>query len=119
MAASFWKICHVNLAGTINSAFCISIRNGHHLRGKPPGIAKSLDQKLTGKLVQVATYLMYIFNVTFLERNYKDPALHFRVDIGLPPHKQNRSKELKERLSIIKAQRKNPAVEKLARSKDR
>lgn len=29
---------------------CVNIvRNGHHLRGKPPGVAKSLQQRLEGK----------------------------------------------------------------------
>ncbi|EEZ99758.1 large ribosomal subunit protein mL38 [Tribolium castaneum] len=87
-----------NLSPKCNSALINFIRNGHHLRGKPPGVARSLKQRLQ-------------------EINYKDPSLHFRVDIGLPAPAVSRSKQLQERLKVLKALRKNPDLEKLARNK--
>uniref|UniRef100_A0A6P7G3F2 Large ribosomal subunit protein mL38 n=2 Tax=Diabrotica virgifera virgifera TaxID=50390 RepID=A0A6P7G3F2_DIAVI len=98
MASSLWNICCKNINGSINSAVNISVRHGHHLRGLAPGVAKSLETKLA-------------------EANYKDPAIHYRVDIGLPPPKISRSKVLQERLKILKEQKKNPTLEKLARDK--
>ncbi|KAG5869667.1 hypothetical protein JTB14_035594 [Gonioctena quinquepunctata] len=96
MTSSLWKLCNLN--GNISSKLCGSVRSGHHLRGKPPSIAKSLEQKLA-------------------EKNYKDPSIHFRVDIGLPPPGHSRSKILEERLKVLKVQRKDPSIEKLARNK--
>ncbi|XP_019871903.2 39S ribosomal protein L38, mitochondrial [Aethina tumida] len=98
MASSLWKLCNTNLNLNINSSLCGSVRNGHHLRGKPPGVARSLKERLA-------------------ELNQKDPKIHYRVDIGLPPIVQSRSKQLEERLKILKAQRKDPKLEKLARNK--
>ncbi|KAJ8937134.1 hypothetical protein NQ318_019396 [Aromia moschata] len=100
MACCLWKICNnaSNLSGNINSFLYYSLRYGHHLRGKPPGIAKSLDQKLA-------------------EKTYSDPAIHFKVDIGLPPPKYSRTKQLEDRLQMLKQQRKNPDLEKLSRNK--
>lgn len=49
MAASLWKICNSNLnLKIISSNFTVSVRNGHHIRGKPPGVARSLQQRLDG-----------------------------------------------------------------------
>nr|XP_023011509.1 39S ribosomal protein L38, mitochondrial-like [Leptinotarsa decemlineata] len=98
MASSMWKLCRLNLNGNIGFFSCGQVRSGHHLRGRPPGVARSLDQVLA-------------------EKNYKDPAIHFRVDIGLPPPVHSRSKRLEERLRVFKEQKKNSALEKLARKK--
>lgn len=49
MACSLWKLCNSNLNATVNSSLRGAIRKGHHLRGLPPGIAKSLEQKLEGE----------------------------------------------------------------------
>jgi large subunit ribosomal protein L38 len=96
MACSFWKFS-THLNSKCSSTVVNFVRHGHHLRGKPPAVARSLKQRLE-------------------EINYKDPSLHFRVDIGLPPPVFSRSKRLQERLKTIKAQRKNPELEKLARN---
>lgn len=69
-----------------------------YLRGKPPGVAKSLKQRLE-------------------EMNYKDPALHYKVDIGFPRLKPSRSQELKERIAILRASRSTPELERLSRTK--
>ncbi|XP_044732669.1 39S ribosomal protein L38, mitochondrial [Chrysoperla carnea] len=81
-----------------NCSQFISVRHGHHLRGKPPGVARSLQQRLE-------------------ELNKKDPELSLRVDIGFPQKSVSRSEELAKRISHAKEQRKNPELEKLARSK--
>ncbi|CAH0547338.1 unnamed protein product [Brassicogethes aeneus] len=98
MACTLWNICKNNINGPFNSVWCGSVRCGHHLRGKPPGIAKSLEEKL-------------------LEKKKKDPVLSFRVDIGFPIVLSSRSKKLDERLKVLKEQRKNTQLEKLARTK--
>ncbi|CAG9864449.1 unnamed protein product [Phyllotreta striolata] len=96
MANNLWNICFRNV-NNLNSLY-ISVRHGHHLRGKPPGIAKSLETKLA-------------------ETNYKDPSIYYKVDIGLPPPQISRSKALEERIAVMKKQRKDPVLEKLARDR--
>nr|CAI5864187.1 unnamed protein product [Callosobruchus analis] len=94
MAVTLWKFCNSKLINnSVASCFNGAVRHGHHLRGKPPGVAKSLDQKLE-------------------ESRYKDPSLYYRVDIGLPPPKVSRSQQLQERLKTLKAQKANPTVTK-------
>ncbi|KAJ9584581.1 hypothetical protein L9F63_021079 [Diploptera punctata] len=66
------------------------------MRGRDPLVAKSLEERLH-------------------ERNYKDPTIHYKVNIGLPHLKPSRSKELKERLSVLRTMRSNPELERLAR----
>ncbi|TMW54273.1 hypothetical protein DOY81_000628 [Sarcophaga bullata] len=72
-------------------------RHGHTVRGKPPGVAKTIEQRLQ-------------------EENYQDPELNVRINIGFPKLKATRSEQLKERLDHIKAQRSNTELEKKARS---
>jgi len=48
--------------------------------------------------------------------NYKDPALHYKVDIGLPRLKPSRSQELMERIAILRASRSNTELERLSRT---
>lgn len=52
-----------------------------------------------------------------LELNYKDPKINFRVDIGLPHASHSRSQQLRQRIDVVKANRKNNELEKLARNK--
>lgn len=40
----------LNVNAKLSPNLRISIRNGHHLRGKPPGIARSLEQRMEGTL---------------------------------------------------------------------
>ncbi|KAL3273753.1 hypothetical protein HHI36_015181 [Cryptolaemus montrouzieri] len=72
-----------------------SVRQGHHLRGLPPGIARSLDEKLR-------------------ESNYKDPDLFYRVDIGLPLSKPD-SKTKHSQIEALKAVRNDPNMERESR----
>lgn len=51
-----------------------------------------------------------------LDEKIEDPELERKVDIGFPKIKPSRSCVLQERLLIIKAQRQNPELEKIARS---
>lgn len=51
MAAPLWKLCvNYNLSIKISSCIHVTVRNGHHMRGKPPGVARSLEQRLAGKV---------------------------------------------------------------------
>ncbi|XP_049829664.1 39S ribosomal protein L38, mitochondrial [Schistocerca gregaria] len=70
-------------------------RHGHVLRGKPPGVARSLKERLE-------------------EINYKDPSLHYKVDIGFPKQSSKSSTDPKGRLNIY---RENKHLEPLARKK--
>ncbi|KAF7282848.1 hypothetical protein GWI33_001984 [Rhynchophorus ferrugineus] len=94
MSRALFKLCNYTLCDNISPIF---VRYGHHLRGKPPGIAKSLQEKLT-------------------ELNYKDPQIHFKVDIGLPPPQISKTKFFEERMQTIRKNRKNPDMEKLSRT---
>lgn len=82
----------------ISSPLITFVRHGHKMRGKPPGLAISLSQLLAKK-------------------NYVDPQLHKKHDIGFPSLKKSRSEEYRYRNEIIRANRKDPNLEKLARSK--
>ncbi|KAH8397788.1 hypothetical protein KR222_001703 [Zaprionus bogoriensis] len=73
------------------------LRQGHTLRGKPPGVARTLEQRLR-------------------EENPSDAELTARVNIGFPQLKPSRSAQLKARLEHLKAQRSSKELEQLARS---
>lgn len=79
------------------SPILIFVRHGHKIRGKAPGIAKTLQQRLA-------------------ERNYEDPVLHSKHDIGFPPPRPSSFAEKKQRMDHLRAQRKNVDLEKLART---
>ncbi|XP_065171907.1 large ribosomal subunit protein mL38-like [Atheta coriaria] len=75
---------------------CVNIvRNGHHLRGKPPGVAKSLQQRLE-------------------EINYKDPKLTFKVNIGFAASKTVQDQA--SRIGVLKNNRQNKELEKQSRN---
>lgn len=57
---------------------------------------------------------MVIFVI--LEEHPENVELNKKVDIGFPFLQPSRSSELKQRLEVVKAQRKNEELEKLARS---
>ncbi|XP_030754113.1 39S ribosomal protein L38, mitochondrial [Sitophilus oryzae] len=96
MSSVLIKIITSTLYDNARPGSLIFVRNGHHLRGKPPGIAKSLEEKLAAK-------------------NYKDPAIHYKVDIGLPPPQINKSKLLQERLKILRSRKNDPELERASR----
>lgn len=50
---------------------------------------------------------------------YKDPELHYRVDIGLPSAHKSRSEQLQSRLKTLKEKRSDKELERLARNKQR
>ncbi|XP_030568020.1 39S ribosomal protein L38, mitochondrial [Drosophila novamexicana] len=88
------------LCGTQTTALLLlnlSTRQGHTLRGKPPGVARTLEQRLR-------------------DENVSDPEVAARVNIGFPQLKPSRSAQLKTRLEHLKAQRANKELEQLARS---
>ncbi|EDV99537.1 39S ribosomal protein L38, mitochondrial [Drosophila grimshawi] len=82
---------------TVLLMFNASTRNGHTLRGKPPGVARTLEQRLR-------------------DENVSDPELKARINIGFPQLKASRSAQLKARLDHLRAQRVSKELEQLARS---
>lgn len=99
MACKLLRCFYNNFNSRIYNYVYISCRNGHHMRGNPPELARNLEQRLA-------------------ELRYKDPTIYYRVDIGLPPVQKYRSKEVKERLGITKANRKNLELEKKSRNQE-
>ncbi|KAH8276613.1 hypothetical protein KR044_012098 [Drosophila immigrans] len=75
----------------------VHTRQGHTLRGKPPGVARTLEQRLR-------------------DENVTDPEVVARINIGFPQLKPSRSAQLKARLEHLKAQRGSKELEQLARS---
>lgn len=74
----------------------VFLRSGHILRGKPPGVARSLEQRLQDDL---------------------DLELSHKVNIGFPKLIGKRSLQLKERIAHVRLQRKNAELEKAARTR--
>ncbi|KAL9886260.1 mitochondrial ribosomal protein L38 isoform 1-T1 [Glossina fuscipes fuscipes] len=72
------------------------IRNGHTIRGKRPGVARTLEQRLR-------------------EENPQDAELTARVDIGFPKLRAPKSHR-QERMQHLKVQRKSVELEKKARN---
>ncbi|XP_050070016.1 39S ribosomal protein L38, mitochondrial [Anopheles maculipalpis] len=74
------------------------IRYGHKLRGKAPGVAKTLAERLQAEKLQ-------------------DPEVTRPVNIGFPYVKPSRSSQLSERLAHLKSQRNNATLERLSRER--
>ncbi|XP_046734605.1 39S ribosomal protein L38, mitochondrial [Diprion similis] len=75
------------------------IRYGHRVRGKPPGIARTLEQRLA-------------------ELKPYNPALQFKVDIGLPAVQKSKRAILAQQLEHRKKIQSDPNLERLARHKE-
>ncbi|XP_035896478.1 39S ribosomal protein L38, mitochondrial [Anopheles stephensi] len=74
------------------------VRQGHRLRGKAPGVAKTLAERLQAEKLQ-------------------DPDITRPVNIGFPYVKPSRSSQLTERLAHLKSQRNNATLERLSRER--
>lgn len=59
---------------------------------------------------------MFYIKINFTEMRYKDPQLHYRVNIGLPSGQKSRTKHLQARLQVLKEKRNDQQLEKLARN---
>lgn len=55
--------------------------------------------------------------VMFIELNYKDPEVHFKVDIGLPKSSQYKLRNFETRLHVVKANKENVELERKSRLK--
>ncbi|KAH0535185.1 39S ribosomal protein L38, mitochondrial [Cotesia glomerata] len=75
------------------------LRHGHKIRGKPPGVARTLKQRLE-------------------EMRRTDPELDFKVDIGFKPIKLSRRETTTSYMEYVKEVRKNPELEKKSRRKE-
>ncbi|XP_076286146.1 mitochondrial ribosomal protein L38 [Lasioglossum baleicum] len=81
-----------------SSRICIGqVRHGHHIRGKPPTVARTLQQRLAAL-------------------NQPDPETSFKVDIGFAVPKVSKE-ATKTWLAEKKAIEKDPDVEKQSRNK--
>ncbi|XP_060520257.1 large ribosomal subunit protein mL38 [Cylas formicarius] len=85
----FFKVVSSNINKLL---FIVPSRCGHHMRGLPPGVAKSLKQKLE-------------------ESRVKDESIHFRVDIGLPPPRVS----LKAGLQLLRSRKHDPDLARQSR----
>ncbi|EDV30062.1 uncharacterized protein Dana_GF15958 [Drosophila ananassae] len=86
------------MKSTANPGVFLTVtRQGHVLRGKPPGVARTLEQRLR-------------------EETVTDVEVAARVNIGFPQLKESRSAQLKTRLEHLKAQRASKQLEQLARN---
>ncbi|XP_011860991.1 PREDICTED: 39S ribosomal protein L38, mitochondrial [Vollenhovia emeryi] len=74
------------------------VRHGFRVRGKPPTVARSLRQRLE-------------------ERNWKDPTLHFKVNIGYPVPRNTRRSITSNWTSEIAARKNDAELEKLSRTR--
>ncbi|CAG5082852.1 Similar to Mrpl38: 39S ribosomal protein L38 [Cotesia congregata] len=75
------------------------LRHGHKIRGKPPGVARTLKQRLE-------------------EMRRTDPELDFKVDIGFKPIKLSRRETTTSYMEYVKEVRKNPELERKSRRKE-
>ncbi|KAF5279083.1 hypothetical protein FQA39_LY05761 [Lamprigera yunnana] len=97
MACKLLKSLCTNVNNRIYNCIYVPSRNGHHIRGKPPEEARSIEQRLK-------------------EMRYKDPELYYRVDIGFPPPRCSRSAQVRERLDIVQSNRRNVELEVKSRT---
>uniref|UniRef100_A0A182Q033 Large ribosomal subunit protein mL38 n=1 Tax=Anopheles farauti TaxID=69004 RepID=A0A182Q033_9DIPT len=88
----------------------VAVRYGHRLRGRPPGIAKTLNERLKGKSSRFHQFYP-------VREKALDPELTRPVNIGFPFIKPSRSIQLSERLAHLKTQRNNGELERLSRER--
>lgn len=76
-------------------------RFGHTLRGKPPGVARSLEKRLKGKISQFSyKFLINYLTIFLLDENPIDAEIFRKIDIGFPMLRASRSEQIKERLEL-------------------
>ncbi|KAK9500449.1 hypothetical protein O3M35_001709 [Rhynocoris fuscipes] len=86
------------ILNTFNSyKIIMRCRSQRRTLGKPPGEARSLEERLN-------------------ELNYKDPALHYKVNIGFALDKTHRRDVAAEHGKLLKKNRRNEELEKLSRN---
>lgn len=104
----------------------IPIRHGYQLRGKPFGVAKSLQERLQCKYSYFEVMLHKIFfhfienNLIFFELGEEEKLKKFEeekkpVEIGFPAVRLSRSEENKLRFELRQQLRDTPELEKKAR----
>lgn len=67
-------------------------------------------------IFQISQKQLNPFTYLYLELKVIDNEVSRKIDIGFPQLRPSRSEQLKIRLAHVKAQRKNPDLEKLARA---
>ncbi|XP_050423328.1 39S ribosomal protein L38, mitochondrial [Adelges cooleyi] len=94
---SFSTTCLLQQPNRYLVAMCVRHRSQRRNLGLPPNVAKTLQTRLE-------------------ELNFKDPSIHYKVDIGLPPTLRDKKKENASRIEYLKKIKSNPELEKLARN---
>ncbi|XP_008186104.1 39S ribosomal protein L38, mitochondrial [Acyrthosiphon pisum] len=96
---SFSVTCLLKKQNRLLTAISVRHRSQRRNLGKPPGIAKTLEERME-------------------EMNFKDPKIHFKVDIGLPTPQRDKKMETAKRIEFIKKIKCNAELEKLSRNNE-
>lgn len=118
---SFSVTCLLKKQNRILTVLSIRNRSQKKNLGKPPGLAKTLKERMEGTFyLYNNTIIVYLklmeYQNNISEMNLKDPKVHFKVDIGLPMPERDRKLETSKRIEYIKKIKCNPELEKLARN---
>lgn len=76
---------------------------------------KNFRAKVGGLVLFICRFYIIVLNSSFVELRFKDPELHYRVNIGLPSKHKSRPEQLQDRLKVLKQKRSDGELEKLAR----
>lgn len=108
----------------------INIRHGHQLRGKPPGVARTIEQRLQGNFTHLrlcrtkySGQIWWNFLSVFRQIAIKEGEATFveekkPVNIGFPPFRLGRSEETKQKIEHRRRQKSDTEFERLARRKE-
>ncbi|XP_033223400.1 39S ribosomal protein L38, mitochondrial [Belonocnema kinseyi] len=95
MANRLFRCLYTDLISVNNQ----QIRYGHRIRGKPPNLARTIEQRLE-------------------ELKYKDPELYYNVDIGLPLSQKSNKQMFSGWMNQVAKNREDPALEKKVRNRE-
>lgn len=104
-----------------NSVTVNTVRHGHRLRGKRPGIARSITDRLAGEVKTkkrnevMLNRVYWIF--CFAEEYAVDMELVKSIDIGFPAIRSSRAEKIAMKAEHFKQQKLNANLEKLSRTK--
>lgn len=67
MACALWvKILNKQFTDKVQSTVIVNVRHGHHLRGKPPGVAKTIEERLASMNINYILLLYFSILYTHL-----------------------------------------------------
>lgn len=104
------------------AATTIAVRHGHRLRGKPVGVAKSIEERIQCKRYSIEVMLKTIKKIgkliLFVAENEKVQQFveeKKMVDIGFPAHRLSRAEETKLKMNYRQKIKENPNIERQSR----